>query len=44
VDGPPSVQLVVAVHAVPAAEPNQHGFGSTGHAQHLMAENEVFGV
>ena len=34
----------MAVHGVAAAEANEHGFGSAGHAQNFMAENQVIGL
>ena len=40
VDRPSAVELVVAVHGVAAAESDEHRFGPTCHAQHLMAENQ----
>ena len=43
-DRPSTVELVVAVHRVAAAEPNQHGFGPARDAQDFMAENEIVGL
>ena len=36
---PTTVELVVTVHRPAAAEANQHGFCTTGHAQDFMAKN-----
>ena len=41
---PTSVQLVVAVHGVAAAESDEHGLGTAGDAEHFMAENEGIGL
>ena len=43
-DRPSTVELVVAVHRVAAAEPNQHGFGPARDAQNFMTENEIVGL
>lgn len=37
---PAPVQLVVTVHRPSAAESDEHGFGSTGYAEHLVAKDQ----